>query len=275
MAETHQLTCHSCSAAYSIRSGKIYFATPLDAEDKLDVIKNRLKRWLGSSYYRVGITLLAPGFPFNYGAAIRRHVNPHDHIVVDIGCGNNRVDDDIVTVDATDYGAVDIVADIGALPFKDGALDALCTRSVLEHIPDIGSAVAELSRCTRPNGFGIHVIPFLFPYHASPHDYTRLTHSGAIGLFRNWGVVEQRNTTGPVTLFLVCLLEFLSVLLSFGRPGPKAVIYLILCLVVFPLKVLDAPFIGRRAFLGLAPTILTVARKRADPAHKKISAASA
>jgi SAM-dependent methyltransferase len=264
-ADTEQLRCANCTATYAVRNVKIYFSAPFGADDKLDAIKNRLKRVLGSSYYSVGITLLAPGFPFNYRAAIRRHIDPRDHLVVDIGCGNNRVDDDIVTVDATDYGAVDIVADIGALPFKDGSLDALCTRSVLEHVPEIGSAVSELSRCTRPGGLGIHVIPFLFPYHASPHDYTRLTHSGSAGLFRGWKVVEQRNTTGPVTLFLVCLLEFLSVLLSFGRPGPKAIIYLVLCLAVFPLKVFDAPFIGRRAFLGLAPTILTVSRKSGDP----------
>ena len=228
-------------------------------------MKDQLKRYLGSSYYRLGVTIFAPGFPFNYGAAIRRHVDPRHQIVVDVGSGNNRIDQNIIALDAIDYAAVDIVADIDALPFKADAIDALCNRSVLEHVPNPLHASAELARCTRPGGLGIHVIPFLFPYHASPIDYTRLTHTGAAGLFSGWTVVEQRNTTGPVTLFLVCLLEFLSALLSLGRPQLKAFIYLSLCLLVFPLKVLDAPFIGRRAFLGMAPTILTIVRKPGAP----------
>ncbi len=78
---------------------------------------------------------------------------------------------------------------------------------------------------------------------------------------RGWDVVEQRATAGPISLFLICSLEFVSALLSFGNERVKAVVYLLFCLVVFPLKFLDAPFVGRKQFLGLAPTILTVFRK--------------
>jgi hypothetical protein len=122
-------------------------------------------------------------------------------------------------------------------------------------------AVHEFRRCTRAGGFNVHLIPFLFPFHASPHDYQRLTHAGAARLFENWQLLAQYNATGPVTLFLVILVEFLSVIGSFGHPRIKAFLYLGLCLILFPIKVLDAPFVNRSAYIGMAPTILTAARK--------------
>jgi SAM-dependent methyltransferase len=256
-----QFRCTGCAAGYAVRNGKIYFVEPMGAEDVLDVIKHRLKRYLGSLYYTVGVNVVAPSFPFNYAAAIRKHVDPRGLRVVDLGCGNHRIDDDIVTVDASDYDAVDIVARLEALPFKTGAIDALCSRSVLEHVSDLDSALAEIARCTASGGLSIHFVPFMFPFHASPYDFRRWTHVGAAQMLHGWDVVEQRAAAGPISLFLICFLEFVSALLSFGNERVKAAVYLLFCLMVFPIKFLDAPFVGRKAFLGLAPTMLTVVRK--------------
>ncbi len=241
--------------------GKIYFIESMAAEDALDTIKRRLKGWFGGAYYNVGVRIVAPTYPFDFRKAIRQHCQPDRALVIDLGSGNNRVDADVIAVDGVDYDAVDIVADLTKLPFKSGSIDAFASRSVLEHLSDLASTVRELIRCTRPAGLGLHLIPFLFPYHASPHDYQRLTHSGAASLCPGWQLVEQRNATGPATLFVVCLAEFLAVLFSFGRDRVKAIAYLLACLLLFPFKFLDAPFIGRKAFLGLAPTIFTVTRK--------------
>ena len=259
--QTSSVLCTRCRKSYPINNGKIYFIEPIHTQDRLDTIKTRLKNYLGAAYYTVGVRVLAPVFPFNYKRAIQGRVDPQVQLVVDLGCGNYRVDDDIVTLDASDYDAVDIVADLESLPFKDGCIDALCSCGVLEHVPQIETAVAEMVRCTKLEGISLHLIPFLFPFHASPHDYTRLTHAGVARLFSGWSMVEQRNTAGPVTLFLICFIEFISVLLSFGVLWLKAVIYLFCCLVLFPIKYLDAPFISRASFIGLAPTILTVVRK--------------
>lgn len=257
----HDFQCLQCGETYPIRNGKIYFVEPAQAEDALDVVKNRLKKYLGPSFYHVAVNIIGPSYPFNYGRAVRCHIDPTTQLVVDLGCGNYRIGKDIVTLDGTDYEAVDIVADLASLPFKDGAIDALCSCSVLEHVSDLGSAIDEITRCTRPNGLGIHFIPFMFPFHASPHDYTRLTHAGAARLFMGWKLIEQRSATGPVSLFLICFVEFMSVLLSFGIQRLKAPIYLFFCLLTFPIKILDMPFVDRPSFLGLAPTILTVVRK--------------
>lgn len=257
-----QFRCVACSASYAIRNGRIYFVEPLRAEDALDVIKHRLKRLLGRAYYTIGVTILGPSFPFNYAAAIRKHVDPAAQLVVDLGSGNRRIDDDIVTLDATDYDAVDIVARLEALPFKTERIDALCSCSLLEHVPDLGSALSEIARCTRQGGLSIHFVPFMYPFHASPYDFRRWTHVGAAELLRGWDVVEQRAATGPISLFLICFNEFIASLLSMGISRLKAPIYLMTCLLTFPIKFLDALFIGRKSFIGLAPTILTVARKR-------------
>jgi SAM-dependent methyltransferase len=256
-----QFRCSGCAASYEIRNNKIYFAEPLRAEDPLDVVKHRLKRYLGSAYYTIGVNVLGPSFPFNYTAAICKHVDPASRLVIDLGCGNRRIAEDIITLDASDYDAVDIVARLEALPFKTGAIDALCSRSLLEHVPDLDGALSEISRCTRSGGLGIHFVPFMYPFHASPYDFRRWTHVGAAGLLRGWDVVEQRPTAGPISLFLICFNEFVASLVSMGSPRIKAPIYLITCLLTFPIKFLDALFVGRKSFIGLAPTILTVARK--------------
>lgn len=256
-----RVACAECGRTYAVAGGKIYFIRPLVANDALDAIKARLKSLFGRNYYKVGVQIIAPTYPFNYGRAIGRHCDPQTNLVVDLGSGNNRISDHMIAVDAIDYDAVDIVADSAALPFKDESIDGFASRSVLEHLPDLGAAVSEVARCTKPGGLGIHLIPFLFPYHASPHDYQRLTHSGAAQLFRGWSLVEQRNATGPATLFVVCLAEFLAILLSFGVPRLKAAAYLAACVLLFPLKFLDAPFVGGKSFLSIAPSILTVVRK--------------
>jgi SAM-dependent methyltransferase len=255
------LDCLGCHKSYPIRNNKIYFIQPLNAEDALDTIKLQLKRILGTSYYKIGVNILAPSYPFNYGAAIRKHVDPARGVIVDLGCGNFRVDERIITLDANDYDAVDVVASIEALPFKNDSLDAVCSRSVLEHVPDLMLAIREITRCTKSGGIGVHYIPFMYPFHASPYDYHRVTHVGAARLFLGWELLEQRGAAGPISLFLICLNEFVASLLSLGNSRIKAPIYLLTCMLTFPIKFLDIFFVGRQSFIGLAPTIVTAVRK--------------
>jgi SAM-dependent methyltransferase len=259
-------TCGRCGTVYPIRDGRIYFTEAPASTDSLDRLKGRLKRHLGRYYYRIGVTILAPTYPFNYRRWVRRHVNPDTQVVVDVGCGNHRIDEDVIGLDLVDYEAVDIVCDLRTLPFRPDSVDAFVSRGLLEHVPDPARVVAELARCTRPGGKGLHLIPFLFPFHASPHDFHRYTHKGLQLLFADWTIVDQTNPTGPVTLWLIATIELLSVLLSFGSERLRPYVYLLLCGVLFPLKFLDAPFVNRQSLLTLAPTIATVVRKGAGPA---------
>lgn len=107
----------------------------------------------------------------------------------------------------------------------------------------------------------MHLIPFLYPFHASPYDFQRYTHKGQQTLFKGWKVIEQTNPTGPVTLGLVSLIEFLSILFSFGQEKIKSGLTLVFCLFLFPLKFLDFPFVNRKSFFPLAPTLFIVVKK--------------
>jgi SAM-dependent methyltransferase len=254
-------TCRECSAVYPIRNGRIYFVNVPEHTDELDKIKGRLKKWLGKYYYDIGIKIFAPTYPFDYIGWIRRYLNPATQIVVDVGCGNQRIDEHIICLDFFDYDAVDIVCDLSALPFKPNSVDAYVSRSVLEHVPNPSGIVAHFHRCTKVGGLGLHLIPFLFPFHASPSDFQRYTHKGLEMLFREWEIVEQTNATGPITLGLLNTIEFLSIMFSLGQAQVKAFIYLLLCSLLFPLKYLDALFVNRKSFLSMAPSIFTVVRK--------------
>lgn len=200
---------------------QIYFINSMTSGDPVDVVKGRLKRLIGKLYYSVGITLIASIFPFNYLRKIPSHIDPKKVIVVNLGAGNHRISDDIVSLDGTDYEAVDLVADLTALPLKNNSIHCFCSCGVLEHIPDISPAVKEITRCTQRDGLSIHLIPFLFPYHELPGNYQRLTHSGVATLFGGWTMVEQRNISGPISLLLLIAIECVSTFLTLGSERVK------------------------------------------------------
>jgi SAM-dependent methyltransferase len=68
-------------------------------------------------------------------------------------------------------------ADIQALPFRDGAFDAIKATEVLEHVPDVDRALGECRRVLRPGGHLVITVPFLERLHADPDDYARYTRS--------------------------------------------------------------------------------------------------
>jgi len=264
--DSEEASCRKCFAVYPIRDGKIFFVAIPSRENNLDDFKGRLKKWLGKYYYKIGVNFLAPTYPFDYTKRIRQRLNPSDQIVVDVGCGNHRIDQDIIGLDLFDYDAVDVVCDLNSLPFKPLSVDAFVSRSVLEHVRNPAKIMRQFHRCTKVGGFTMHLIPFLFPFHASPYDFQRYTHKGHETLFEGWEILEQSNPTGPVTLVLLCIIEFLSILISLGHEKVKTYVYLCLCAILFPFKYMDAPFVNRKSFLTLAPSIFTVARKDEETA---------
>lgn len=255
-------TCAGCAKHYPVRNGKIYFVSPpAYVEDNLDRIKYRLKGMLGRYYYRIGVDIIAPTYPFNFSGEIRQRIEPERKIVVDIGSGARRIDPDIICMDLFDYENVDVVCDVTAIPFRDGAVDAFVSRSMLEHVPEPQRVVSEIKRCTAIGGYSMHLIPFMMPFHASPYDFQRYTHKGALQLFSDWECVAQFAPFGPITLLMQSTIECLSAIFSFGNERIKTFLYLGLCLVLFPIKFLDAPFVRRPRLIGIAPSVFTVVRK--------------
>jgi SAM-dependent methyltransferase len=83
------------------------------------------------------------------------------------------------SVDKFDHSArIDRHDDVQDLQFPDASFNAVVCWSVLEHVPEPHKAIAEMHRVLKPGGVIWVQLPFLFPYHADPHDYWRVTPSG-------------------------------------------------------------------------------------------------
>ncbi len=110
-------------------------------------------------------------------------------------------------------------------------------------------------------GLGLHLIVFMYPFHASPDDFMRFTHRGIETLFQGWSIRDRLPASGPISAMLLILQEFLSIFLSFGSTRLQSLIHLGLCFVLFPFKYLDLLFLRSNAFLSLTPLIMTTVQK--------------
>jgi SAM-dependent methyltransferase len=95
--------------------------------------------------------------------------------------------------DATwDYGELDAIADLVALPFPDGVFDACINIVTLEHVREPGRVLCEIGRVLVPGGRLLLVAPHEWEVHQSPHDYFRYTRHGLAWLLSQAGFVETR-----------------------------------------------------------------------------------
>jgi 2-polyprenyl-6-hydroxyphenyl methylase / 3-demethylubiquinone-9 3-methyltransferase len=94
----------------------------------------------------------------------------HGRLVLDAGCGGGLVARELAAAGATVVGLDRSLGSLGVarraagerfkamqgrlerLPFADGAFDVVVAADVLEHVPDLPAAVAELARVLAPGG---------------------------------------------------------------------------------------------------------------------------
>jgi SAM-dependent methyltransferase len=70
-----------------------------------------------------------------------------------------------------EYGQLDIISDIIAIPRPDQSFDAILCTEVLEHIPDPNAALHEFARLLKPGGMLILTAPFCSMTHFAPYHY--------------------------------------------------------------------------------------------------------
>lgn len=106
--------------------------------------------------------------------------------VYDIGCGgkpfSSVLDGKVskyIGVDVEDgfYDSsyIDLVGTAYDVPIDDGSADAVISSQVLEHLEYPEKAIEETARILKEEGLFFLAFPFLYPLHAEPHDYSRIT----------------------------------------------------------------------------------------------------
>lgn len=155
----------------------------------------RLYEWIGifvNSFFEQGAGIedaLAEAFPSGYS----------DKIIINIGSGTKKVADTAINLDCYPYAGVNIVADVMDLPFVDRSVDIVIAVSLLEHVPEPETALAEIKRVLKPGGYFYCSVPFMYPFHSAPRDYSRFTHSWFRHRLENFVIVRSGIDAGPVT----------------------------------------------------------------------------
>ena len=89
-----------------------------------------------------------------------------------------------------------VVGDAQRLPFPSECFDVVIANNVIEHLEDPQLGTAEILRVVRPSGLVLFTVPFLYPVHEAPHDFTRFTVYGLQRLFRDFSSIEVHSRGG-------------------------------------------------------------------------------
>jgi SAM-dependent methyltransferase len=182
----------------------------------------------------------------------RHHFPRHRYCGVDLAVGDA----------AWDYSRVDVIADLAALPFRNGTFDAAIHIVTIEHLKEPGCALAEIGRTLAPGGMLLIAAPHEWEVHQAPHDYFRYTRYGLAYLLEKSGfeVREMRSAGGYFRLLARRLLNGLQ----FFTGGVRWLLFLPAAILLVPpallLPLLDALDRDRNFTLGY----LCTARKRAE-----------
>ena len=236
------MQCRDCGQNYRKTNGKYYFrdVKSFDKTDSLDRLKEIFKRF--DKFYQLLILVVAPTMKMINLKKKYCSTNA-DNVILEIGSGNSNLDDTWIKIDYFDYPNVHIVCDSAQLPIKNNAVDIHYNVSVLEHVANPEKVVSEIHRTLKKGGRIISSVPFLSPYHASPHDYHRFTSTGTLHLFYQFRKIELGARSGPFSALLWIFQETIASLLSFGSRPLRNFILICLYLLLFPLKVLDMIFL--------------------------------
>ena len=240
-----------------LREGRFY-CLPADSghvieeemHSGINAAKSFLKRWSG--LYEFLQAFFGPGasvIPHLTGKkALRRAFTAHelrDKLVLCVGSGVKHLNAEVLNVDVYPFAGVDIVADAANLPFADNTVDMIVCEDTLEHVAEPFLSLAEFKRVLRPRGYIYVAVPFVYPFHASPNDFTRFTRNALRKQLDDFTIIEEGVRAGPMASLQAVLMQSCAMLLSFGNYS----LYFVLtnfCMVMFsPLKLLDilfAPF---------------------------------
>lgn len=158
--------------------------------------------------------------------------------VLDIGCGNKPYAKyfscQYIGLDPCSMAKADITAEAWNIPMKDDELDGIILNQSLEHIEKINETISEIKRILRPGGICIITAPQTMRNHSCPIpsekiilnnfdknkikffnvDYFRFTKFGLICLFKDFKILELRETSG----YFGTIIQLINYFLAIFRP---------------------------------------------------------
>ena len=142
-------------------------------------------------------------------------------LVLDIGCGSGTQKKflgpgcsyfglDLPFTSINWYQTIpDVYGTAEMLPLKDSVISTILLLDVLEHIKTPKKCLEELHRVLSPGGILLIKIPFLYPIHDAPLDFTRWTEYGHLQLFEDhkFQIIESNKFGLPLetAALLLCI----------------------------------------------------------------------
>jgi SAM-dependent methyltransferase len=172
---------------------------------------------------------------------------PKGSLVLDAGAGESRhrasfghcsyIAVDLAVGDAGwDYGDIDCVGDLAAIPLASNSFDAALNVVVLEHLPRPDLALAEIARVLKPGGRLLLIAPQQWEVHQAPHDYFRFTRYGLEELCRRAGLVLD--SIEPMGGYFSLLARRLAGSLNFFQGGVRWLAFPFVAATVVPAALL-------------------------------------
>lgn len=221
-----------------------------DSKGLISLLKRTLRNY--PRFYSFLFYIINPALFMGRSPKILYQLLPPQSLVVDIGSGSKRLRPNIVNVDIYPWPEVDVIADAHNLPFADGSVDGIIYSWVIEHLADPALVIKEAHRVLRPGGYIFLTTNFVFPYHSSPNDYYRWSREGLRRLLKEFKEVELAMAVGPTSALLAVFQEWLASALSFNLKFIKDILWILLVVVSFPLKLLDLILIRYRTGESIA-----------------------
>jgi len=141
---------------------------------------------------------------------------------------------------AWNYRGLDAIADLAALPFRDGVFAACINIVTLEHVREPHRVLRELARALGPGGRLLLVVPHEWEVHQAPHDYYRYTRHGVAYLLEQAGF--ERIAIHPVGGYFRLLARRMLNGLQFFTGGARWIGFLPAALLLAP-PALALPFL--------------------------------
>jgi SAM-dependent methyltransferase len=231
--------CNRCQVGFDWTPNRIIFEKfdPDENNDSLEKLKGKLKAF--TRLYVLLQELISPVYISKKNLKQIIHtIESNNQLGLNIGSGVTNYSPRIINFDKQVFKNVDIVGDLFSLPFADNSFDYVFSIYVLEHVANPQAAIREMYRVLKPDGMCYSFIPFIQGFHASPHDYIRLTKSGVESYFADFKVTEI-NAAGPTGGLLWIFQEWISIFLSFGSRKLHLVLFVFFMTITFPLKYFD------------------------------------